>query len=50
MQVVLASFYNSKKLRLKEFTAVEDEQTPEPRLCCQFLDFPLSTPVPSDSH
>ena len=50
MQVVLASFYSAKKLRFKEVTAVVEEQTLEPRLCCQFLVFHLCTPVPSDSH
>ena len=39
MQVVLASFYSAKKLRFKEVTAVVEEETPEPRLCCRFLVF-----------
>ena len=39
MQVVLASFYSAKKLRCKEVTAVVEEETPEPRLCCRFLVF-----------
>ena len=39
MQVVLASFYSAKKLRCKEVTAVVEEETPEPRLCCWFLVF-----------